>query len=72
MDDLVKYEKIITINDERKETLSTSALLLINCMYETGEKNGDYPQFFRMSFTNSEKNPFAKDMKLEWASCKKR
>lgn len=58
-----KFEKILTINYEEKEVIIKAAITLLNFMYE----HSKVPEFFELKLTNSENNPFAKDLKLIWA-----
>lgn len=69
MDDkFLKFEKIITINIQEQATIAHAVLQLINFMYQTSK----FPEYFHIKLTDSEKNPFAKDLIIEWAELKKR
>lgn len=59
---MTQYEKIITINDLEKDVIINCVKLLLNLMFE----NTPSPIYFRLRLKDSEKNPFAKDLLLEW------
>jgi hypothetical protein len=67
-DDFLKFEKILTTNDDSFENISHMTFLLFHCMKETNEKHNVRTEYFRLKLTDSEKNPFAKDLILEWAT----
>lgn len=66
--ELVKFEKILTLNDASNETIDTCLQLLFNLMKNTNFSKELTLEYFSLKLTHSEKNPFGKDLKLEWAS----
>lgn len=69
---LKKYEKIITINEQIniKDNFNTIRESLQNMLFfieNKCRKDKENLEFFQVSFTNSEKVVFAKDLKIKWA-----
>lgn len=70
-DDLSKYdkfEKIITLNSYTHVEIRNNILRLLYFMEDHNEKYNVTTQYLRIKLTDSEKNPFAKDLILEWAT----
>jgi hypothetical protein len=65
-DEILKFEKIITINDESQEIYTKCMLFLLNCMYESNKLNKVYLTYFRIRTKDSEKTMNSKDIVLEW------
>ncbi len=40
------------------------------CMKETNDKHNVHTEYFTLRLIDSEKNPFAKDLKFEWVTLK--
>jgi hypothetical protein len=66
-EELVKYEKIITLNDTSFDIICKTTKTLLCFMEENNSKEGMYTEFFCLRFTDSERNNFGKDLKLQWA-----
>lgn len=63
-----QYEKIITINDQSKQTILKCMSILTEFIYEFSEQKKENMQYFRLRLMDSEHSVNAKDLKLEWAS----
>ncbi len=68
--DLIQYEKILTLNDESFENIQKCNLILLNFVKENCKLFNEDLQYFQINLTDSEKNPFAKDLKIKWAVTK--
>ena len=66
-DKLVKYEKIITLNDHSFEMIKRNSMILMYFMEEKNREDRTFTEFFQLRLKDSEKNQFAKDLVLEWA-----
>lgn len=66
-EEFIRYEKIITLNDESFDVIWKATQTLLFFMEENNRRENVYTEFFSLRFTNSERNPFGKDLKLEWA-----
>jgi len=66
--ELLKFEKILTINRYDFDFILESMQRLFVCMKETNTIHSCYTEFFSFRLKDSEKIPFAKDMILHWAS----
>ncbi len=67
-EDLVKFEKILTLNDHSFEVLKECTLRLLFYMKETNDLNQASTEFLSLRLKDSEKNPFAKDLVIEWCA----
>lgn len=68
--ELIKFEKIITINNYSTEDIKRFVHMLFICMDETNNKHNCITQFLNMTLKDSQRSSFAKDLKLEWACVK--
>ena len=68
--DLITYEKILTLNDESFSVINRCTSILYNFIQEKCIKDGENLEYFQINFTDSEKNSFAKDLKIKWAVTK--
>jgi hypothetical protein len=64
---LFKFEKILTLNYTDADTINKCVNLLMNFMKDKNDSDKTHTEFFMMRLKYSEKNPFAKDLVLEWA-----
>jgi len=62
----MKFEKIITINDQSFETLEKCVETLMSFMKDYNKKNNLILEYFSIRTKDSDKNPFAIDMVLNW------
>jgi hypothetical protein len=65
--ELIKYEKIITLNDYSFDMIEYFTKILMNFMHEKNKNDGTFTKFFLLRLKDSENSPFAKDLVLEWA-----
>jgi hypothetical protein len=65
--ELQKFEKILTLNDYHYDVLLECTFLLFKHMKEKNSKDKCNTEFLSLRLKDSEKNPFAKDLVLEWA-----
>lgn len=59
---MTMYQKTLTINETEKKVIIHCSRLLFDFMFD----KTPYPIYFRLRLKDSEKNPFAKDLLLEW------
>ena len=62
----IKYEKIITINDESELSMNKCVNILLHLMYSQTPETA----YFKLRLTDSQKCPFSKDLILNW--CKRK
>lgn len=67
-DKINRYEKIITVNDLSKTTISKAVDLLVDFIFSNSENNNECIEFFRLRMRDSEKVMNAKDLHMEWCS----
>lgn len=72
---LFTYEKIITINEvpfinENFNILRKSFEVLTFFIQDKCNKDNENLEYFQMNFTDSERSPFSKDLKIKWAVTK--
>ena len=64
-DEMIKFEKILTINDDPYENLEKYSKILFDCMKESNKINGINLRFFSLR-TRGSRCVGAIDMVLEW------
>lgn len=69
-ENLVHYEKIVTVNDESFLVVNKVIDVLLNFIKNKCEKDAETMQYFQINFTDSEKCMNAKDMKIKWCVSK--
>lgn len=65
-ENLIKFNKIVTLNDDSFDVIFLATQKLMYCMKETNEKQKMRTEFFNLRLKYSEKNLFGKDLVLEW------
>ena len=66
-EELIKYEKIITINHDSIDIVINCMNMLLRFIEEKCKKDNERLEYFQCNLTDSEKNQFAKDLKIKWA-----
>lgn len=64
---IIQYEKIITLNLETFPMINECVDRLLFYIEDKCKKDNETLHFFQVNYTNSEKNPFGKDLKIKWA-----
>ena len=69
-DDLIQYEKIITLNEKKFLVFRECIDRLFYFIEDKCKKDNEIMHFFQINYTNSERCEFSKDLKIKWAVTK--
>lgn len=64
---LLTYEKILTLNDESFAVISGCSDVLLSFIKEKCDKDQEHLEYFQLNLTDSENSPFSKNLKIKWA-----
>jgi len=68
--EIVKYQKRLTLNDQGFYVINECIDRLLVFVEEKCAYDQEKLEYFQLSFTDSEKVPFAKDLIIKWAVTK--